>query len=484
MTRLSDYSRLKRSNDKAKIGIIHFGPGAFFRAFNAIYTHEVLQSDGGNWGIMAVSLRSDTAQKLLASPDFVYTSITLGEEENETQIIGSISDVLVATQDPNAVLIALQNPSIKVVSLTITEKGYCHEPSTGELNLDHPDILHDLANPSAPKTAAGYIVEALSKRKQDGQSGFTVLSCDNLAMNGKVAKNVVLGLAKKRDTDLAKWIEREISFPSTMVDRITPATTNEDVEQLAISRKYFDPACVKHEAFRQWVIEDNFVSGRPNWESAGAQFVKDVSPFETMKLRCLNGTHSALAYLGYLAGFKIISDVIADEDFANYCKRLWAEEIIPAVETPEGEKLDDYCSKLFARYKDRGVRHLTWQIAMDGSQKLPQRLLSTIADNLDAGRSISGLCLAVAAWMRYVGGIDEKGVVIDVRDPLADELKKASNSQNGSQQKVEVLLAFEQIFPIRLATNQHFKEELVSAFSVIEREGAAQAVNAFVNTRV
>jgi fructuronate reductase len=474
---VTEIPRLRRRAPAPGIGIVHFGPGAFFRAFNAIWTEEAMAAAGGDWGICAVSLRSSVARDQLLPQDGVYTSVTLAPEERRARVIGSIARVLVAPEDPPAVLKAMTAPEVRLVSLTITEKGYCHEPATGRLRLEHPGIAQDLANPATPGTAPGYLVEALARRRDAGLAPFTVLSCDNLPDNGRLARGVALDLARARDAGLADWIEEHVRFPATMVDRITPATTPEDIAALARAQGYHDPACVMHEPFRQWVIEDDFTDGaRPAWELAGVRMVRDVSPFETMKLRCLNGTHSALAYLGYLAGHRTIADAVADPPFAAYCRHLWTREILPTVPQPEGEDLPAYCEALLARYANPGIRHRTWQIAMDGSQKLPQRLLGTLADDLAAGRAAPGLCLAVAGWMRYVGGVDEAGGVIDVRDPMAARLRAAWDSAPDAAGRVASFLAVEDIFSPELAADPAGRTGLASALDGLCRHGARAMV--------
>ena len=286
----------------------------------------------------------------------------------------------------------------------------------------------------------------------------------------------MLGFARAVDPDLAEWIAKEASFPATMVDRITPATTQADIDRLAQTEGYHDPACVMHEAFRQWVIEDDFVDGRPAWEIGGAQFAASVEAHEAMKLRCLNGTHSTLAYLGYLAGYETIADCVADPDFAALCTHLWREEITPVVTQPDGEDLEAYCAALLKRYRDPSIRHRTWQIAMDGSQKLPQRILGTISDNLAAGNTPTGLCLAVAAWMRYVGGIDESGAAIDVKDPMAARLKEISDA---AEDKVAALLGVEEVFGTDLPNNTAFRSAVLSAYDNLVQQGAQKSVMAF-----
>jgi fructuronate reductase len=310
-------------------------------------------------------------------------------------------------------------------------------------------------------------------RRAAGVAPFTVLCCDNLPQNGQVVRSVVLELARLINPELADWIAQNCSFPSTMVDRIVPATSPEDIATLADKSGYLDRSPVIHEPFRQWVIEDDFVNEeRPDFAAAGAQMVDDVTAFERMKLRCLNGTHSSLAYLGYLAGHETIFDTVSNPDFARYCQRLWSAEIIPSLNPPEGANLPDYTRALFERYSNPAIRHLTWQIAMDGSQKLPQRILGTIADNLAAERASPGLVLAVAAWMHYVGAVDETGQVIDVQDPLAELLKSLSDSGKDAVAKVDALLSLREIFPESLAINPLFQNALYQAFSSLSKHGA------------
>lgn len=475
------HPRLSRNDPAAPVGIVHLGPGAFFRAFNAVYTADAMARDGGDWGICAVSLRSPDARDQLDPQGGVYTAVSLGPDGPVPRVISSVSEVLVAPEDPGAVLARMTAPATKIVSLTITEKGYCHNPATGRLRLDHPDILHDLASPAHPRSAPGFLVEALDRRRQSGTAPFTVLSCDNLPSNGPLARGVVLDFARARDPALADWIADTVRFPATMVDRITPATTPEDIERLAALTGYHDPACVWHEPFRQWVIEDDFTdTARPGWDAGGAQFVRDVSAFETMKLRCLNGTHSALAYLGYLAGYETVSDTVSDPAFATLCQKLWRDEILPTVPQPEGEDLPAYTAALLTRYRNPSIRHRTWQIAMDGSQKLPQRILGPVAENLAADRPVPGLALVVAAWMRYVGGVDEAGQPIDVRDPLADHLRAVSDGVDDPAAKVAALLAVDQVFDPALAADPGFSGAVRLAYERLCDNGAAACVRDYV----
>ena len=405
-----------------KTGIVHLGLGAFFRAFGCVYVADAMAASGGDWGIVGVSLRSPATRDALRSQDWAYTAVSLSVDNVVARRVDVLNSVLVAPEDPMTVLAAMVDPAVKIVTLTVTEKGYCHNPATGELNPDHPDVRHDLTH-DLPVSAVGFLVRALQMRRAAGTAPFTVLTCDNLPENGRVVQGVVLDMARRIDPALADWIAEECRFPCTMVDRITPATTQEDTARVASLTGKADAAPVMHEPFSQWAIEDDFVGGeRPDLAAAGAEMVANVTAHEQMKLRMLNGTHSALAYTGYLAGHETIEQTVADPVFATYARALWAE-IIPAVAPPVGVSLDGYADVLFARYANPAIQHRTWQIAMDGSQKLPQRLLGTLRDNIAAGRVSPCLCLAVAAWMRYVSGTDENGARIDVRDPLAEKLR-------------------------------------------------------------
>ncbi|HEY4172134.1 MAG TPA: mannitol dehydrogenase family protein, partial [Rhodopila sp.] len=428
--------------------IVHLGLGAFFRAHGAVYTEDA----GGDWGIVGVSLQRPDQRDRLASQDCLYTTLERDGSGTRARIIGSVLSVLVAPEDPGAVIAALRAASI--VSLTVTEKGYCHNPATGRLDLAHPDILHDLAHPDAPRSAIGFIVAGLAVRRVTGLKPFVVVTCDNLPANGRLLAGLAWDFAALRDPALADWIAMNVAFPSTMVDRIVPAMTPADVDDAQAAIGLSDAAPVSHEPFRQWVIEDRFGdAGRPAWEKAGAQIVADVAPFEHMKLRLLNGAHSALAYLGYLAGCETIFDAVSDPVLNGFVCRLWAE-IVPMVPAPPDTDLRRYTDDLLVRFANPTVRHRTWQIAMDGSQKLPQRLLGTIRERLAAGLPIPSLALSVAAWIRYVGGVDEAGQPIDVRDPLAVRLRALANSEH----PVERILTVQEIFGTDLPADPAFVE--------------------------
>lgn len=447
-----DLPRLTRTRgDTPSIGIVHLGLGAFFRAHGAMIVEEAMAASGGDWEILGVSLRNPDIRNALVPQGGLYTALELAPEGPNTCVVRSVQRVLVAPEDPDAVIEAMAAPGVRIVSLTVTEKGYCHDPATGQLNTGHADIAHDLVHPH-PRSALGYLVRALQRRRSRGVPPFTVLTCDNLPSNGPLVRGLVLDLAARIDTALADWIAANGRFPATMVDRIVPATTTADIARVATLTGYFDAAPVVHEPFRQWVIEDDFVDGqRPDFGGAGAEMVGDVAPYELMKLRMLNGTHSALAYLGYLGGHETIADCMADPVYRSFVQRLWAQEIIPALLPPHGVNLAEYAAALELRYTNPAIRHRTWQIAMDGSQKLPQRILGTLSQNLAVGRPCPGLCLVIAGWMHYVGGSDEKGNPIDVKDPMAARLHDLSEAARTVEDRVAALLSVGEIFPADLA---------------------------------
>ncbi|KGJ03208.1 dioxygenase [Paracoccus halophilus] len=473
--------RLYRNPSSAPAGIVHLGLGAFFRAHGAVYIAEAMAKSGGDWGIVGVSLQSPGTRDRLRPQGWAYTALELAPDGEKPQVMTVLRDVLVAPEDPQAVLDAMAAPLVRIVSLTVTEKGYCHEPSTGRLNRAHPDIRHDLENP-LPKSAPGFLVRALALRRAAGLRPFTVMCCDNLPENGRVLRGVVLELAGLIAPDLAEWISAEGAFPSTMVDRIVPATTPADLDRLEAIAGWRDEAPVMHEPFRQWVIEDDFVdAARPDLTAVGAQLVADVTPFEHMKLRMLNGTHSSLAYLGYLAGHETISDTVADPAFSDFLRGLWRDEIIPALTPPPGVDLAAYADALHDRYANPAIRHRTWQIAMDGSQKLPQRILGTILENRAAGRAVPGLTLAVAAWMRYASGRDEKGQPIEVRDPLADRL--AALWHDDPARTVDGFLALAEVFPPALRDDPGFARDLTAALRGLIENGAQASLKGASDAR-
>jgi fructuronate reductase len=369
----------------------------------------------------------------------------------------------------------LCDPAVKIVTLTVTEKGYCYDPATAALDEAHSAIVHDLTSPT-PGTAPGLLVEALRRRRAAKISGFTVLCCDNLLHNGRTVRTIVTRFAALKDPALAGYIANEVAFPSTMVDRITPATTPEDRVAISGSLGLEDAAPVVTEPFSQWVIEDRFPEGRPDWSIAGAEFVTDVAPYENMKLRLLNGSHSTLAYLGYLAGYETVADTTKDPNYRRLAGGVM-DDAATTLKMPSGADVAAYKRALMERYANPALRHRTWQICMDGSQKLPQRLLGSIRDRLAAGAPIDRLVMGVAGWMRYVTGIDEQGKPIDVRDPLSARLRAIADEAGLTAERLApALLDVREIFSPEFAADARLRSAVTNALARIIAKGAKAAV--------
>jgi fructuronate reductase len=459
------------------IGIVHLGVGAFHRAHQAVVIEDCIERGETGWGIAGASLRSAETRDALAPQDNLYTLAIRSGEGEDLRIIGTLRESLVAPEDPGALLARMARPETRIVSLTVTEKGYCHDPATGELNEAHPDILADLANPATPRTAIGYLVRAQAMRRAVGAKPFTVLCCDNLPANGRTVKRVIDRFAMLIDKELGKWVQDQVACPASMVDRIVPATTDEDRARITASLGMEDRWPVIGEPFLQWVVEDQFTTGRPDFAASGVQMAKDVTPFEHMKLRLLNGAHSTIAYLGYLAGYETVAETIADANFARTIRAMMDEEITPTLRMPPGTDLDGYKSALIERFRNPALKHRTWQIAMDGSQKLPQRLLGTIRDRLAANAPIDRLALGVAGWMRYVTGKDEKGAAIDVRDPLTAKLASiATEAGPAAGRLAPALMSVSEIFGSELPSDPRFREPVMQALESLFSIGAAKTV--------
>jgi fructuronate reductase len=472
--RVPDYDRTQITP-----GIVHLGIGAFHRAHMAVYVDDLLK-DNPDWAIVGASLRRPDTKEALEPQDGLFTIAVRDASGTHPRVIGSILKVLDANVEREQLLELMASPQIRIVSLTVTEKGYCHDPATGELDQRHPDIVHDLANPKAPGSAPGMLVEALARRKAAGITPFAVMSCDNLPSNGATVKRIVTKFAELRDAELGRWVA-DVAFPGTMVDRIVPSTTDADRAMIAELIGVEDSWPIMTEPFTQWVIEDHFPGGRPPFEKAGAQLVEDVEPFERMKLRMLNGSHSTMAYLGYLAGYEYISDVMGDEDFVRLIHGLMTEEAMPTLDMP-GVDLGAYRDQLLERFRNPALKHRTWQIAMDGSQKLPQRLLGTIRERIKAGQPFERLGLGVAGWMRYVVGIDEKGENIDVRDPLAMRMMAiAADAGDDAEALYEGLVGLTEVFGADLADNQAFGETAATHLDSLLEVGVKETVRTITN---
>jgi fructuronate reductase len=460
-----------------KSRIVHIGFGAFHRAHQGLYNSELLDLTNSDWGICEISLYGTQSIEQLRAQNHLYSVLEKNTQEPVAKISGTVVESLHPKLDGIAAVInKLAHPDTSIVSLTITEKGYCADFSTGGLDLHNADIQSDLAQPDQPSTAIGYLVAALDLRRSAKLKPFTVMSCDNIQGNGHVAKQVVLDYAHALDSELAEWIDANATFPCTMVDRIVPAVTPKSRAELADCVGVEDPCGIVCEPFRQWVIEDDFVSGRPNWDEVGASFVSDVTPYEEMKLRMLNGSHSFLAYLGYLGGYSFIYETMEDDAFRKAAHSLMIDEQAVTLAMPENVNLAQYAEHLIARFSNSAIAHETYQIATDGSQKLPQRLCEPLRFHLAKNNAITWLTLGLAGWMVYVNERDEHGKPIEVKDPLLDVIRTALTHAVTAEDVVKSLLSIEQIFGTDLKQNALLVYQLVADYKNIKQHGARKAV--------
>jgi len=463
---------------KLKSRIVHLGFGAFHRAHQALFTSEMLDKTGSNWGICEINLFGGEDLIIqLREQNHLYTVAEKGATETTVKISGAVTESLHPTLDgKQAVLEKMAEEQVAIISMTITEKGYCADPATGRLDKNNGLIKMDLANPSEPNSAIAYIVEAIRLRRDRNIIPFTVMSCDNVQENGRVARAAILDFATLLDPELASWIEANVTFPCTMVDRIVPAATEETLAEITKLIGVADPCGIACEPFRQWVIEDNFVNGRPDWDVVGAEFVDDVVPFEEMKLRMLNGSHSFLAYLGYLGAYAHISDTMANEHYRKAAFNMMMQAQAPTLNMPEGTDLEGYAQLLIDRFTNPSLKHQTWQIAMDGSQKIPQRMGASLRFHLEKGSDYKWLAMGIAGWMAYVSGVDDEGKAIDVRDPMVDQFKAIYQEHGRNTSAVKAFLSIEAIFGTDLICNKELVNKITDAYKLIITDGARAAV--------
>ncbi|MBK1833207.1 mannitol dehydrogenase family protein [Roseibacillus ishigakijimensis] len=421
------------SYDRSQVraGIMHIGVGGFHRSHQAVYTDELLARPGNlAWGICGVGLRDGDRKiaDVLRRQDFLYTLIVRHPDGKiENRVIGSLVDFMLGCDDPGAVIERMASEETRIVSLTITEGGYNFDSATGEFNFGNRDVIHDLSHPTAPRTVFGYLTEALRRRRAVGLAPFTVQSCDNIQHNGAVTREMVLAFAGRQDPDLAAWMEKEVSFPNAMVDRITPVTTPEDIEYLEDEVGVKDEWPVTCEPFTQWVIEDDFCCGRPDWQEVGTQFVPDVTPYEKMKIRLLNAGHSVLGILGSLHGHHTIDGAVGDPLFEAYLRRFMDSEATPVLDTVAGIDLDAYKDSLLERFSNPNIKDKLSRICLESSAKLPKFLIPTIRENLATGGSIEYATLVLAAWCYYSAkGQDRHGKALEISDGLKNELHEAA----------------------------------------------------------
>ncbi len=443
-------------------GVVHFGPGAFHRAHQAFFFDRMLARDPG-LAISAVSLRSDAVRAALEPQDGLYSLIER-KAEPSLRVIGAIKEVLTAPRDPGAVFARLTDPAVRLVSATVTEKGYCLTPR-GDLDTAHPEIARDLADPARPGSLVGWLVEGLRRRRALGLSGLTALSCDNLSANGEAWRRTALQFAQARgEADLARWIESEVCFPDSMVDSITPATDDalraEAAERLGLT----DAWPIQRERFAQWVVGGELGADAQTFAEAGVTLTGDVGGFERAKLRLLNGAHSTLAYVGVTLGFATVAQAMAEPRLAAFIEALMRREIAPTVTAPSGLDLDGYIADVLRRFRNPAIVHKLSQIAWDGSQKLPVRLLATLADALAQDLRIDRLATGVAAWMLFVRRQADAGEALV--DPLARDLVAIARACTGEPAAdVGRFFALDAVFPRPLAENPRLRAALEAAYA-------------------
>ena len=455
-----------------RIGTVHFGPGAFHRAHQASYFDRLLEKDGSR-AICAVSLKTPSVRDALAPQDGLYTLLEL-DAAPTVRVIGSIREVLVATEDPAAVSRHLAAPNTSLVTITVTEKGYCLD-GAGELDFEHPDIAHDLRNPQAPRSLIGWLAHGLRLRHESGLAPYLVVSCDNLSDNGRTLRRAVLAFARRHDRALADWIEDRTRFPRTMVDSITPATDAALRSRVIQTLGLEDAWPIQRERFVQWVVEETDFAAQPDWASIGVTLSRDVSAHERAKLRLLNGAHSTLAYLGLLAGLETVAQAMAEPALRAFIERLMLEDIQPTLAAPRGEELAAYRESILQRFENPAIRHQLAQIAWDGSQKLPIRILGTITDAIRAHRPLARLALPIAAWMQFIRR--QATVPTQIVDPLHEQLAACGQGATGeSEHDLPLFLNLPGVFPASLARNAEFVHALGVAYDVIARRGPLAAV--------
>ncbi len=458
--------------DSLNSGIVHIGVGGFHRAHQAYYTHKLQEEyPAKEWGICGMGLRNGDQKihDVLQKQDGLYTLIVKHPNGNiEPQIIGAIIDFKLATDNPAAAIEQLAHSDTKIVSLTITEGGYNFNPSTGAFDFSNPDIQHELKNPDDPKTVYGYLTAALKKRREAKLSPFTVMSCDNILQNGDVARSMLLTFAKRLDPDLASWIEKEVRFPNSMVDRITPVTTPSDSTYLEEKFNIIDKWPVTCEPFIQWIIEDEFSNGRPEYEKVGVQFVPDVKPYEKMKLRLLNAGHSVLGILGALHGYKTINACMEDETFATYLSQFMDQEVSPVLDPVAGIDLTQYKNSLAERFANPNIKDSVSRICSESSAKLPKFLIPTLQDNLNNEGNFKLATLVIAAWCFYSDkGTNEQAEPIEIIDVMQKKLHEAARKTNNDS------LAFIRLKSLfgDLIDNQKFTALYVEMIQKIYTEG-------------
>jgi mannitol 2-dehydrogenase len=459
-------------------GIVHFGVGGFHRAHEAMYLDRLMNAGRAlDWGVRGVGMMPGDARMrdVLRAQDHLYTLVVKHPDGTlEPRVIGSIVDYRFAPDDPETVLDRMADPVTRIASLTITEGGYHVNQVTGELDTSDPGLAADLRGGAQPVSVFGFITEALARRRAAGVPPFTVMSCDNIPGNGHVAQRMLTAFARLKDPDLASWIETEVRFPNSMVDRITPVTTDDDREALASRFGVADGWPVVCEPFTQWVLEDAFGGDRPPFEEAGVQLVPDVQPYELMKLRLLNASHQALCYLGYLAGYRYAHQVCADPLFVKFLLGYMEHEGTPTLPPVPGVDLAAYRAELIERFANPEVRDTLARLCAESSDRIPKWLLPVVREQLAAGRGIERSALVVASWARYAEGIDEQGEPIVVVDRLRDVLIERARHNH---EDPLVFISDPDLFG-DLASDERFVASYTSSLRSLHERGARATLEA------
>lgn len=466
------------ARDGLVTGIVHIGVGAFHRAHQAMYVDRLLQAgQAREWAVCGVGLLpgDSSVRDALHDQDCLYSlSVMNYDGSTERRVVGSIADYLFAPDDPEAVVERLAAVSTRIVSLTITEGGYNLDPATGRFDLDAEAVVADLARDSSWTTVFGLVVEALARRRDRGQEPFTIMCCDNIENNGDVARESFCSYADARDAALGAWVREQVSFPSSMVDRITPATTDADREEVARALGVQDLAAVVCEPFTQWVLEDRFGMGRPPLEEVGVQLVDDVRPYELMKLRLLNASHQAIAYLGYLNGYRYVHDAAADPLVVALLTRYMDREATPTLPPVPGVDLDAYKRTLLERFANPALGDTVQRLAAYASDRIPKWVLPVARANLADGGEVAMTAAVVAGWARYARGVDEAGQPITVVDHLAEPLGRLARDDDGL-----AFLAHRPVFG-DLVDDDRFRAAYLSAWESLRDRGARATLEELV----
>jgi len=476
----SNVARPAYSREALRPGILHVGVGNFHRAHQAVYLDDLFNAGRDrDWAILGAGVRpSDAAMRsTLEAQDWLTTVVELEPGAHAARVTGAMAGFVPVGQDARAIVDALDDPALRIVSLTVTEGGYCIDPATGAFDPDHPEIRHDAAHPGAPKGVFGAIVNALRRRRERGLAPFTVMSCDNIPHNGQVTRDAVAGLAALVDPDLAAFIREQVAFPNSMVDRITPATT--DRHRALVEERFGlkDNWPVFCEPYRQWVLEDHFPAGRPALEEVGVTFTPHVAAYELMKIRILNGGHAAIAYPGALLGIHYVHDAMADPQVRGFLDRLEAQEIIPCVPPVPGVDLNAYYGLIARRFANPEIGDAIPRLAQDGSNRQPKFILPSTRDRLRAGADVTGLALVSALWCRYCAGTDDAGAPVTLDDPNAARLTPAAQA---ARENPAAFLALRDIFG-ELGDVPLFRARFETALRSLWRDGTRATLQRYLD---